>query len=122
MMILPVLKRIFLATRFRRVEKRLETLSRRMRLLQLGGSVQLFETVPGLSDMATAGLGARRSLSAIRQVMESGANVNWNSVGDAMDAIETFLEDAESVLDAYDRDRPRKEKLFVVRKGLKGLF
>lgn len=57
--ILPVLKSLFLATRFRRIEKRLNALSNRIGFPQLGGSVQLFETVPGLSYMAMGGLGAK---------------------------------------------------------------
>jgi hypothetical protein len=122
MLILAALKRLFLATRFRRTERRLEALSRRMGLLQLGGSVQLFERVAGLSDMATGGLGARQSLTAMSQVLESPANVSWERIGEAMDAIETYLKDANVVLDAYDHGRPRKERLFVARKGMKGLF
>ena len=122
MLILPALKRLFLATRFRRTERKLETLSRRMGLLQLGGSVQLFESVAGLSDMATGGLKAKRSLAAIKQILEGPGNVSWERIGEAMDAIEKFLEDANSLLDAYDRGRPRKERMFVARKGMRGLF
>ena len=122
MLILSPLKKLVLVTRFRRTEKKLEALSRRMGVLQLGGSVQLFESVPGLSEAATGGVGARRSLAAMRQVLESPQNVNWERVADAMDAIDTFLDDAQTLLDACDRGRPRKERLFVARKGMKGLF
>lgn len=118
---LPLAKRAHLR-KLLRYEKRVEVLSRRMGLLQLGAGAQLFEIVPGLADTATGGLAAKRSLAAMRQVLESPAYINWASISGAMDAIEIFLKDANLVLDEYDRGRPRKDRFFVSRKQLKGLF
>jgi len=93
-----------------------------MGLLQMGAGMRLFQTLPGLSDMATGGLGAKNSLAALKQVLEGASHVNFKSVWEVVDQIELFLKDANFVLDEYDRGRPKDDRMFVVQKGLKGLF
>lgn len=118
---LPVAKRAYLG-KLSRIEKRLDGLSNRMGLLQLGESAPLFASVPGLSDMATGGVGARRALVSMRQALEGASLVRWSNVDGTIAEIETFITDANLVLDEYDRDRPKKDQMFAARSDLKGLF
>jgi hypothetical protein len=120
-MVLPLLKRLALS-RVARKERKLEHLSRRMGGLQLGVSMHLWENLPGLEEMATGGLGLKRSLAAVRQVLESDSNVNWNRTAELMDMIDPFLRDAHLLLDHYDQGREGDNRLFIVRKNIKGLF
>jgi hypothetical protein len=120
-LVLPVTKKLYLA-KLRRIEQRLELLSRRMGLLQLGASAHLFDSVPGLADAATGGLRAKQALAAIRPALEGPSFVHWENVERTLAEIETFLADANLVLDEHDKGRPRGERMFVVRDNVKGLF
>jgi hypothetical protein len=112
-----------LATRaVRRRGRKLEVVSRRMGLLQMGGSHVLFQSVPGLADMVDAGFGAKRSLATIQDVLSSGSNVHWDNVAVTLGAIDEYVKDAHATMDALDKGRPRKDRLFVVRKNVKGMF
>ncbi|WP_448661690.1 hypothetical protein ACG3SL_13555 [Sphingomonas sp. CJ20] len=118
---LPLAKKAYLA-KLRRVEKQLDILSRRMGLLQMGAAVQLFERVPGLSEIASGGAGAKQSIAAIRQVLEDGSFVRWTNVDMVIREVEIFLADAWVVLAEHDKGRPKQERMFIARRGLKGLF
>lgn len=118
---LPIAKKAYLA-KLRRIEKRLDVLSRRMGLLQLGSSAHLFASAPGLSEMATGGSGTRQALASMRQALEDLSFVQWSNVDNALAEIETFIADANLVLDEYDRGRPKKDRMFVARSDVRGLF
>jgi hypothetical protein len=55
-------------------------------------------------------------------VLEGGSFVRWTNVDMTIGEVETFLADAGAVLAEYDKGRPKQERMFIVRRGLKGLF
>lgn len=106
----------------RRRGRKLEVVSRRMGLLQMGGSHALFQSVPGLADMVDAGFEAKRALARIGDVLRGASHVHWDNVAATLGGIDEYVKDAHVAMDALDRGRPAKDRLFVARKNVKGMF
>lgn len=93
-----------------------------MGLLQMGAAAELFSTVPGLANIADGGVGARRTLRAIETAIESGSHLAAERMLETFEELDLFVADANQVLDEYDRDRQGQDRLFVLRREVRGLF
>jgi hypothetical protein len=111
-----------LRRRIRKTNAKLDVLSRRMGLLQMGHAAELFATVPGLADLADGGLGSRKALQAIETAIESGAPLAENRILDTIEELDQFIADGHRILNEYDRGRRRGDRLFAPRKQVRGLF
>ena len=77
---------------------------------------------PGLADMADGGLGSRNAFRAMSSVIDGGQPIAVDRMMDSIDQIDAFVTDANVVLDQYDERQPKRDKMFVRRHGMRGLF
>lgn len=106
----------------KRATERVDFLGRRLGMLQLGSSIFMFERVLGLEKMVEGGLGARKLLSTLRGVIAADGPIAFSKVWGSLDEIEAFVDNAFTVLDAYDAGFEEGDRFFVVRPEVRSLF